>query len=539
MKVFLVEDEMIMRQGIKNNIPWQDYGYEFVGEASDGELAYPLILKEKPDILITDIKMPFMDGLELSRLVRRELPATKIIVLSGYDEFDYAKQAISIGITDYLLKPISSAQLLEAVDRVKAIIEEERARELLVAQYEKENQENRDYEMSRYFNDLVSGKLTTAEILEKAREWDMDFTGTCYTILLFKVMAQNSLYSYSQDREHVLEEMSLQLAKEKRIHVFHRGAEGWALVFQAQDEVELAQLLARTKEYMGDTVKKYPGLEYFGGVGSTIQRLGDFRISYREASKAFAGRFFTQLNQILSWQEVYGLSASGAEQIDFQSVNISGIDRKRIEIFLGSGTEEEIDGFVEEYFNNVGEENCKSLMFRQYIAMDMSLCSMNFVQSQGIGLEAVSEEYRDVKNLADNIHSMEGLKSRMKEMLQEVIRLRDRQSANKYGVLMKDAIAYMQEHYHEDDISLNKVAANINISPSYFSTIFRQEMGKTFVEYLTGLRMDKAKEQLMCTGKKTSEIGFDVGYRDSHYFSYIFKKTQGCTPKEYRSRGKK
>lgn len=538
MKVFLVEDEVIMRQGIKNNIPWKDYGYEFVGEASDGELAYPLILKTKPDILITDIKMPFMDGLELSRLVKKELPDTKIIVLSGYDEFDYAKQAISIGITDYLLKPVSSAQLLEAVDKVKVIIEKEREKDLLVAQYEKENQESRDYEMNRYFNDLVSGELSTAEILEKAREWGMDFTGICYTVLLFKVIAQGSPYSYSHDREHFMEDMSCKLTGEKGIHAFQRGAEGWALILQAQDEEELDNLLARMKGYISDTVKKYPGLEYFGGVGNTIQRLGDFHISYREASKAFAGRFFTELNQILSWQEVYSLSGSGADQIDFRSVNISGIDRKRIEIFLGNGTLEEVDGFVEEYFNNVGEENCKSLMFRQYIAMDMSLCSINFIQSQGIELGSVSEEHRDMKNLAENIQSLDSVKGRMKEMLREVIRLRDKQSANKYGALMKEAIAYMQEHYQEDDISLNRVAANINISPGYFSTIFRQEMGRTFVEYLTGIRMEKACEQLMCTSKKTSEIGFDVGYRDSHYFSYIFKKTQGCTPKEYRSRGR-
>ena len=124
LKVFLVEDEVVMRNGIKNNIPWEQEGFEFAGEASDGELAYPLIKKEKPDILITDIRMPFMDGLELSRLVKKELPQIKIIILSGYNEFDYAKTAINIGVTDYLLKPISSAKLLEAVKKVADMIEE-------------------------------------------------------------------------------------------------------------------------------------------------------------------------------------------------------------------------------------------------------------------------------------------------------------------------------------------------------------------------------------------------------------------------------
>lgn len=118
LKIFLAEDEIVMREGIRNNIAWQEEGFEFVGEASDGELAYPMIQKLKPDILITDIRMPFMDGLELSRIVKQELPDTSILILSGYGEFDYAKEAISIGVEDYLLKPVTSAQLLEAIRRI-------------------------------------------------------------------------------------------------------------------------------------------------------------------------------------------------------------------------------------------------------------------------------------------------------------------------------------------------------------------------------------------------------------------------------------
>ena len=143
LKVFLVEDEVVMREGIKNNINWEQEGFSFVGEASDGELAYPLIQKTRPDILITDIKMPFMDGLELSRLVKQELPDVKIIILSGYDEFDYAKEAISIGITDYLVKPIAGAQLLEAVKKVGAKVEEEREQQRkYLEMFEKERLEN-------------------------------------------------------------------------------------------------------------------------------------------------------------------------------------------------------------------------------------------------------------------------------------------------------------------------------------------------------------------------------------------------------------
>ena len=157
LKVFLVEDEIVMREGIKKNIQWEKEGFEFVGDASDGELAYPLIQKTKPDILITDIRMPFMDGLELSRLVKQELPDIKIMILSGYDEFEYAKEAIKIGITDYLVKPISGAKLLEAVKKVAQVIEEEKEQKEFLQTFEKEREENARLSRQKFFKKLVSG----------------------------------------------------------------------------------------------------------------------------------------------------------------------------------------------------------------------------------------------------------------------------------------------------------------------------------------------------------------------------------------------
>ena len=134
-KVFLVEDEPIIRKGIRDNIDWAANGFQFVGEGGDGEYAYPLILETEPDILVTDVKMPFMDGLELSRLVKKALPDIKIVILSGYNEFDYAKEAIKMGISDYILKPVTSAALVEALKRVADTIREEREREKLLERY--------------------------------------------------------------------------------------------------------------------------------------------------------------------------------------------------------------------------------------------------------------------------------------------------------------------------------------------------------------------------------------------------------------------
>ena len=196
-KVFLVEDEIVMRNGIKNNIPWEKEGLEFAGEASDGELAYPLIRKVQPDILITDIRMPFMDGLELSELVKKEFPRIKIIILSGYNEFDYAKQAIHIGVTDYLLKPITAAKLLEAVKKVADVIEKEREDARLMDKYRLEMAENTVLERQRLLRDLVTGRVNFKEALERGEQVGMDLSASFYQLMLFKLMPMGSAVAYS------------------------------------------------------------------------------------------------------------------------------------------------------------------------------------------------------------------------------------------------------------------------------------------------------------------------------------------------------
>ena len=199
-KVFLVEDEMIIRNGVKKGIKWEEEGYDFVGEASDGELAYPLILKETPDILITDIRMPFMDGLELSRLVKEELPNIKILILSGYDEFQYAKEAIRIGVTDYLLKPISSAKLLEVLNQVKESIWHDREEKELLIRYSKDMQENTENEKAKFFDRLILNELSMAEAVEEGKRYGMNLSAPCYAVCLFKILM-------SADDKTVLEQI--------------------------------------------------------------------------------------------------------------------------------------------------------------------------------------------------------------------------------------------------------------------------------------------------------------------------------------------
>ena len=364
-KVFLVEDETIIRQGIKNNIDWRSNGFELVGEAGDGEYAYPMILKRQPDILLTDVKMPFMDGLELSRLVKKALPRTKIIVISGYNEFDYAKEAIKIGISDYLLKPVTSASLMDALKKVSDQIFEE------------------------------------------------------------------------QENSRLLE------------------------------------------------------------------------------------RYFINYEKYMAFPD---------------KSDYSGVDRKLIRNFLKTGNIEECGIFIDEYFEAVGEGNYMSLLLRQYMTMDIFYCVLEFIKSLNAQELNTQPELTDLKRVTKAIEKADTTMEYLKELFTFALTVRDKNSGDRYGLLIREAQEYIAENYGNSDFSLNMIAGYIGVSPSYFSSIFKQGTGQSFIEYLTKVRIDRACELLRCTTLRTSEIGEQVGYNDPHYFSTAFKKIMGQSPKEFKTR---
>ena len=236
-KVYLVEDEIIIRQSIKNSIDWEKEGYEFIGDASDGELALPVILKEKPDILITDIRMPFMDGLELSRMVKAELPDIKIVILSGYDDFEYAKQAIKIGVAEYLLKPVSSAVLLEHLSEIAEKVRDEREDLALKKVYYQEMQENEELIKMKFLGELISGKLSLADAMEKGKRFHMNLSGPFYRIILFKFIQEDHVQAeQSEALAGAYEAVGGYVDRFRDVFRFQRGVEGWAFLLTSVEE---------------------------------------------------------------------------------------------------------------------------------------------------------------------------------------------------------------------------------------------------------------------------------------------------------------
>lgn len=538
-KVFLVEDEMVIRRGIKNSIDWEKEGYIFCGEASDGELAYPMIIKEKPDILITDIRMPFMDGLELCKLVKKELPNIKILILSGYDEFDYAKEAIRLGVTEYLLKPISSGKLLEALNWVSESIRREKEDKDLVRKYMEEMRENTGHEKQKFFEQMIAGNLSMADALETGKKYEMNLSAGMYNLLLFRFTLGEENRKSGEllgEAEYAIEKLTERL---EYVFEFQRGVEGWAFLLMADNEEQMSERVKELSKDLEEIMKNYSTIAYFGGIGQPVARLRELEESFREAERALAARFTMELNRIISVEDIrMAQNVDTLDDIEITSFGEIEKTRTMLEKFLNNGAEDEIDEFVDVYINELPEENLKSVLMRQYIIMDAYIVMMSFCEKiEGIEgeMQAQSEE---LKNSMKTIQTLEEIKNYIRMLLKKIIGVRDTISGRRYSDIIEIAKDQIRKTYMSDEISLNTIAAEVGMSPSYFSSIFSKEMGKTFVEYLTEIRMDRAKELLMCSSMKTSEIGYEVGYKDPHYFSYIFKKTQNCTPKEFRARGK-
>lgn len=530
-KVFLVEDEIVMREGIKKNIPWEREGFEFVGDASDGELAYPLIQKSRPDILITDIKMPFMDGIELSRLVKKDMPDIKIIFLTGYDEFAYAKEAISIGVAEYLLKPITSAQLIEVLHKVETSILEERKKN------QASDSANDEWEKTKakrlgFFRKLTGGELSISQIYEEGEKFGIEFVAPSYNIALLQFFFDTDIDGETDIRERV-EKTIQDIAQEfPQIFVVEKNKEEYAALIKETEESSIDETIELCEQKLKAALQNEKP-EYYAVIGNPVERIGDIKKCFKEADEHFAHRYLRERNQTVHCQreELKETDAS----VDFMTMNLSQADSGRLSKFIETGLKSEVEQFVDSYFEKIGTRNMQSTLFRQYVIMDMSIIIMGTLQEMGYSKEELVDDFGKTENLSQIYNGTEPTKKYIVSCIKRAMDYRDEAVSDKKEDLVKKACTYIEENYSNEDISLNMVAKYVGVSPNHFSTMFAQNMNKTFVEYLTDVRMEQAKILLRTTNMRTSDIAFEVGYHDSHYFSSLFKKNQNMTPREYRA----
>ena len=539
LKIFLAEDEVIVRETIKRMIPWEDLGFELVGEAADGEMALPLLLRQKPDLLITDIKMPFMDGLTLAKVAKKEIPGLKVVILSGYDDFNYAKQAINIGVEDYLLKPITKNALIERLTEIRSRYEHEKTQK---EYYEKFHREMQAYEKNSsrdFFEALVSGSMDMMEIYRRSEKLGLDIVAEAYNVLIFTMDCEEDFSGqregYSEWEAESLELLEEFFSENTSAMLFRCNIFSYGVLIKGQKETIEENTRSCVSEIQRIFDRKEQKRQWFVAAGEPVERLSQIQKSYYSASRAFSQRYLYDEN-ILYYDEMASMEKKNVTEDDstyLQKVDVNALNPAILQKFLSNGLLEETENFVKDYFYAIGQEPLESLVFRNYVTLNVRFSVMSFLKE--IGCDTRTLEQEDTEDvLSESSKSLENAIAYAEKIISQAIALRDQNSGNKNRSILKTAVDFIDSHYMEEDMSLNKAANAANVSANHFSALFSQNMGQTFIEYLTNLRMNKAKEYLRCTSMRSSEIAGEIGYKDAHYFSYLFKKTQGMTPSDYR-----
>ncbi len=538
LRVFLAEDESIIRETLRDTVPWTRYGYTFAGEAGDGEMALPLIRQVKPDVLITDIRMPFMDGLALSELVSREFPEIKIVIISGYDDFEYARQAISIGVDRYLLKPITKKALLDVLEELKEKIEGERANRSYLAQFHREAEEYEQYTRRVFFERVVAGQLSVQEIYESAAKLDIDLRAQCYALAFFSVLPEpsGSAKAYSEPGARLRDALLEHFLKYPEYVLLHWNLTTYAVLLKGET-ARMEELARRCVDTVRSQYAAYaPDQSWYVAVGRPTQRLSALPACFEEVSRLWAYRHILPRQHVLTADTVSFLTGTGSDcQLDH--LDAGKVDPAILSGVMQSASAQEVPRFADEYIRSV-EEALSSNPFCQYLMLSVRFTAARFAASLGVKQRDAFAPLTCLELVGRNVTAAD-LKGYLSAILLRMVELRDQASSSQFRSLLKQAVAYIDSHYTEESLSLNQVAREVNISANYLSAVFSQEMGATFTEYVTGRRMEKARELLRTTDKRSGEVAAAVGYRDPHYFSFLFKKTQGCTPRDYRGGGKR
>jgi two-component system response regulator YesN len=505
-------------------------------------MALSIIMDVKPDILITDIKMPFMDGLTLCRIVKKTLPWIKIIILSGHDEFEYARKAISIGVEEYLLKPVSAKDMIAALDKIAARIDEEKEKLLGIEHLKKQAQSHTDILRERWLVDFVHGRIPPGEIIEQAREWGLDLIARSYIVAVIAVLPPPEGPAEKHKR----------LLSVKAIIASITGQYPNVLLFPADENRHVMVIrenppspseddaggAKKAEESMEESVysiaqgikhevERNTECKIAVGIGPAVERPGE------------ASRSFHSAEAIAARQEALGLSRIADEQSvagegSFDPTGLLTIEVDPLVARLKYASVKDVDSIIKDYADILGEKSGEDQMLEYYILGDIIMGASKIIEELGGDIKQIIPFSLQRNAIREIINSRDIFYEKIRSLLYAVIEFRESRTKGRYRSVILKAKDYIERNYGDQDISLHRVASHVGISPNHFSAVFSQETGENFIEYLTRVRIDRAKRLLSATGMKSADIAFETGFSDPHYFSFIFKKNTGMSPREWK-----
>ncbi|QHW32205.1 response regulator [Paenibacillus rhizovicinus] len=575
-KLLLADDEADVREGILQEIEWEAEGFQVVDVAENGREALEMAERWMPDVLVTDIRMPFMDGLKLSEQIRGLMPGTKIIILTGFDEFEYARQAIHLKVEEFVLKPFSAEELVQALRRVKSRLEAEMSERENVDALREHYNKSLPLLREVFLGTLVTRKLSEREIEEKIEHYDLALRGACCTVSVLlldgsesgtgssgniKAPGDNepaavrpaglSLYE-SRDFElrrfavrNIAEEIVgrrlagyvfqhnervvvLTAAPAAAVSTGEHAAAAEPIATADREHNQTPQLLEEIRQ----NVERYLKLTVTIGTSSAAFPLTGLKAAYDDAIAALDYRMLLGSNRVISIEDV---ETRHAAHVRFDELHEQSLLR-----CLKVGTVSEMSMIVDQLFSPfLNSGSPVSFLDAQVFLLQLSTTMLKAAQDTdngpgGFGGTSGTPSPNILKELIQfgSMHEAKNwVVSTCEAMMGRIAA--GRQTA--YHSLVEEARSYTKANYADSEINIAKICAVLHISAGYFSSIFKRETKMTYMGYLLHVRMEAAKDLLLTTDLKTFEIAEKVGYADPNYFSFSFKKHVGQSPKDYRN----
>lgn len=528
-KVLIVDDEREIRKNIINKIDWGKYGFVVVGEGRNGIDAFEKAKILKPDIIITDTKMPLMDGIEFGEKIKEVMPNTKIIILSCSNEFEYIHKAIKINPLAYLLKPLKFNELIEILEELKNKLDKEYAEKKNIEKLYKYYIESLPLLREKFLIELIEGRISYERLNDEGKKVGIKFNSKFYSVAV--IYADNFLYENNE--EFAKKDNSIDIS-----------------IKQISDDIMKKYINCISFMYMGDVVlisnfdKKEDVFKFIeginetckvaqsiigesisAGVGKVIENHSSLKFSYKLAKSAIHYRLV-----LGSGKAIY------INDFDFN---------KSLQLQFDENDERELLNAIKVKSTNEIKEIIKNLFFRienlllpfnkyKIYLIEITIVLLKLVKTYNLDIENIFYEDFNCYSHLDKFNSIENAKEWFIEKAIKINNLIRKEHLNSSKFIIEKAKQYICENYNNSDISVEKICKHLYVSPTYFSTIFKREAGTSFTDYVNTVRLDAALNLLNTTDYKFYIIAKKVGYTEANYFSYVFKKKFGVSPSKYR-----
>lgn len=521
-KLMLVDDEEEVRQAVIRKLDWDHLGFEVVGEASNGEEAIEMAEALEPDVIITDIKMPFMDGLELCRRVKRQLPGTRIAILTGFDEFEYAREAITQQVEEYILKPIDADQLASVFSRIRASLDDEIAGRRDMEKLRRHYQESLPAIRQQALQELLGGSPPVDTLIEDYQAYglSMEADAYCAAVIQYECEGEEGQF-LSVSLRNLVADILPAAPRHYIVHLPRRIV--ILFLLSAGDSVQSINEALRPVFPFG---RKLTSMKLHIGIGGIYPQPQSLARSYEEACDALEYRFLLGGDQCIYIGDIE--PGTGAEYSPDPAYGEAVLRQIKI------GSREDLRQAVTDLIGHLRASNISPQQYQIYF-VELFTGFLKLVRTYRINEKDARLDQLFAEGVTMRFHDLQGLDAWLMAFCDNLRLLARQERKDSISLLIDKAKDILDTQYMDGDLSLEAVCAQLNVSHAYFSTMFKKETGQGFVGYLTGLRMEKAVELLETTDDKTYLIAGKIGYSDPNYFSYVFKKRFGVSPSKYRA----